>query len=56
MSDSFTETVTTGWFSRIGSSIKGILGGIVLIVIAFPVLFFNEGSAVKTRKDLNQGT
>ena len=55
MSDSFTETVTTGWFSRIGSSIKGILVGIVLIVIAFPVLFFNEGRAVDTRKDLNQG-
>lgn len=55
MSDSFTETETTGWFSRIGNSIKGILGGIVLIVIAFPVLFFNEGRAVKTSKDLNQG-
>lgn len=55
MSDSFTETTTTGWFSRIGSSIKGILVGIIMIVIAFPVLFFNEGRAVKTRKDLNQG-
>ncbi|MBT8037685.1 MAG: TMEM43 family protein [Verrucomicrobiae bacterium] len=53
--DSFTETVTTGWLSRIGSSIKGILVGIILIVIAFPVLFINEGRAVKTRKDLNQG-
>jgi len=55
MSDSFTETVTTGWFSRIGNSIKGILVGIIMIVIAFPVLFVNEGRAVKTRKDLNQG-
>lgn len=55
MSDSFSETTTTGWFSRIGNSIKGILVGIVLIVISFPVLFLNEGRAVKTRKDLDQG-
>ncbi|MFK7909722.1 MAG: TMEM43 family protein [Akkermansiaceae bacterium] len=55
MSDSFTETTTTGWFSRIGSSIKGILVGIILVVIAFPVLFLNEGRAVKTKKDLDQG-
>lgn len=54
MSD-FTETTTTGWFSRIGNSIKGILVGLILIVVAFPVLFWNEGRAVKTRKDLNQG-
>lgn len=55
MSDSFTETSTTGWFSRIGNSIKGILFGGILVIIAFPVLFWNEGRAVKTRKDLNQG-
>ena len=54
-SDSYTETVTTGWFSRIGDSIKGILVGIVLIIAAFPVLFVNEGCAVKTRKTLDQG-
>lgn len=55
MSDSFTETVTTGWLSRIGNSIKGIVVGIILIIASFPVLFVNEGCAVKTRKDLNQG-
>ena len=55
-SDSFTETVTTSWFSRIGDSIKGILVGIVLIIAAFPVLFINEGCAVKTRKTLDQGS
>lgn len=54
--DSFTETVSTGWFSRIGDSIKGILFGLVLIIAAFPVLFMNEGCAVKTRKDLDQGS
>lgn len=54
--NSFTETSTTGWFSRIGGSIKGIFFGLIMVVIAFPVLFWNEGRAVKTRKDLNQGT
>ena len=57
MSDhSFTETTTTGWFSRIGGAIKGIFIGMIMVVIAFPVLFWNEGRAVKTRKDLNQGS
>lgn len=55
-SDSFTETVTTGWFSRIGNSIKGILLGIVMVIAAFPILFTNEGCAVKTRKTLDQGS
>ena len=53
--DSFTETVSTGWFSRIGDSIKGILFGLLLVIVAFPVLFINEGCAVKTRKTLDQG-
>lgn len=54
--DSFTESTTTGWFSRIGGAIKGIIVGLIMVVVAFPVLFWNEGRAVKTRKDLNQGT
>lgn len=54
--DSFTETVSTGWFSRIGDSIKGILFGLLMIIAAFPVLFINEGCAVKTRKTLDQGS
>ena len=53
--DSFSTTSSTGWFSRIGDSIKGVLFGLVLIVVSVPVLFFNEGRAVKTRKTLDQG-
>ncbi|MGB0775036.1 MAG: TMEM43 family protein, partial [Akkermansiaceae bacterium] len=56
MSDSFTETTSEGWLGRIGSSIKGVLIGLIMIVAAFPVLFWNEGRAVKTRKDLDQGS
>ena len=53
--NTFTETSNSSWFSRIGGSIKGILVGIIIAVIAFPVLFWNEGRAVKTQKDLSQG-
>ncbi|MGJ8634629.1 MAG: TMEM43 family protein [Luteolibacter sp.] len=55
MPDSFTETTTTGWFSRIGSSIKGVLVGVVMIGLAVLALFWNEGRAVKTRKSLEEG-
>lgn len=53
--DSFTETTHTGWFSRIGNSIKGIIFGGLLFVIAFPVLWWNEGRSVKTAKGLAAG-
>ena len=55
MSDTFTETTSQGWFSRIGSSIKGVLGGVVLILLSVAALFWNEGRAVKTRKTLDEG-
>lgn len=43
------------WFGRLGGSIKGVLGGLVLFALAFPVLFTNEGRAVKTAKALEEG-
>jgi hypothetical protein len=53
--DSFTETTSTGWFSRIGSSIKGVLFGAVLLLIAAVLLWWNEGRSVKTAKGLAEG-
>ncbi|HEY9249614.1 MAG TPA: TMEM43 family protein [Rariglobus sp.] len=53
--DSFTEVSSQSWFSRIADSIKGILFGGVLFLIAFPILFWNEGRAVKTAKTINEG-
>jgi len=53
--DSFTEVTHESWFSRIGSAIKGILVGLVLFVIAFPLLFWNEGRAVSRYKTLKEG-
>ena len=48
MSDTYTETTTKGWTSRIGESIKGVLFGLVLIVLSCIGLFWNEGRAVQT--------
>jgi len=53
--DSFTEVTNESWFSRIGGAIKGILVGLLLFVVAFPVLVWNEGRSVKTYKALKEG-
>ena len=52
--DRFVETTSTGWFSRIGNSIKGILIGIVLIICAGVLLFWNEGRTVQTTRALDE--
>jgi hypothetical protein len=49
------ETSSQGWLSRIMESIKGVLVGLVLVVAAFPLLFVNEGCAVKIAKGLAEG-
>jgi hypothetical protein len=43
MPDVFTEKETIGLGSNIGNSIKGILGGIIMIIIAIVILWKNEG-------------
>lgn len=53
--DRFTEVTNQSWLSRIGGAIKGILVGLVLFVLAFPLLFWNEGRAVTTYKTLKEG-
>lgn len=50
-----TEVTQQSWFSRIGGAIKGVLVGLVLFVLAFPLLFWNEGRAVTTYKALKEG-
>ena len=53
--DNFTEVTSQSWFSRLGNAFKGIIVGIIMVVIAFPVLFWNEGRAVKRYKTLKEG-
>jgi hypothetical protein len=55
MSDSFSESSSTGWGSNLLESIKGVLFGLVLFVVSFPLLFWNEGRAVRTSKGLTEG-
>lgn len=55
-SDSFTEVSSQSWFGRIGNAFKGILVGLILVAIAFGLLFWNEGRAVKRAKTLTEGS
>lgn len=55
MPDVFTSTTTESWFSRIKSSIAGVLFGLLLFGGSFVVLFLNEGRAVTTARSLNEG-
>lgn len=50
-----TVTTSTNWFSRLGNSIKNIFVGLLLIIGAPILLFWNEGRAVKTEQSLKEG-
>jgi len=50
-----TRVTSQSWFSRLGGAFKGILVGVVLFFAAFPVLWMNEGRAVRTAKSLKEG-
>lgn len=51
----YREVTRDSWFSRIGNSFLGALVGLVLFVVAFPLLFWNEGRAVQTARSLEEG-
>ena len=53
--DNISEVSTQSWFSRIGDSIKGMLFGGLLAVVAVVVLFWNEGRAVDRAQALKEG-
>ncbi|MBP1588758.1 MAG: hypothetical protein ILO10_01030, partial [Kiritimatiellae bacterium] len=55
MPDTFTTTTTQGWGSRLGGSFKGLLFGLLLFLVAFPLLWWNEGRTVKQTRALNEG-
>ncbi len=54
--DLFTEVTSESWFGRIGRAFVGVLVGLALFVASFPLLFWNEGRAVKRYKTLKEGT
>jgi hypothetical protein len=51
----FTEVSYKSWGTRIGESIKGVVFGLVLFLVAFPILIVNEGRAVSTARALEEG-
>jgi hypothetical protein len=55
MPDSFSVTTSQSWFSRLFGSIKSVLVGLVFFVLAFPLLWWNEGRAVRTARSLSEG-
>jgi hypothetical protein len=54
-SDSFTETSTEGWGSRLGGSLVAALIGLVLVPAAVVLMYWNEGRAVDAIRALNRG-
>lgn len=44
-----------GYFERVGSSFCGIAVGFIILILSFPLLFYNEGRAVQTAKSLDEG-
>ncbi|MBR2125316.1 MAG: TMEM43 family protein [Akkermansia sp.] len=52
---SVEEVTTESWGSRLGGSFKGVITGGVLFLAGIPLLFWNEGRAVKTTKALEEG-
>jgi hypothetical protein len=55
VSDTFSEVTSVSWFGRIWESIKSVLFGLLLFVVSFIVLFWNEGRAVHTAQSLAEG-
>ena len=53
--DSFTETTTEGWGSRLGGSLIAALIGLVLVPAAIILLYWNEGRAVDAIRALDRG-
>lgn len=49
------EVKPQSWIDQMGNAMKGIVTGLVLFVVGFPLLFWNEGRAVKTANCLEAG-
>jgi len=52
--DHFTETTRTGYGTNIGNSFKGIITGIIFVLISIGVLWWNEGRSVAQATALNE--
>ncbi|NKN34678.1 TMEM43 family protein [Marichromatium bheemlicum] len=53
--DRFTETTHRSWSSRLGGALVGILIGLILVVVAGSLLWWNEGRAIDRSRTLDAG-
>ncbi|HNX49481.1 MAG TPA: TMEM43 family protein [Thermoanaerobaculaceae bacterium] len=53
--DTYTEVTSRSWGSKLGSSIKGVFGGLVIAALGVALLWWNEGRAVTTARGLKEG-
>ena len=53
--DRHTVVTRQSWGSRLGNSLKGVIVGLILFLLAFPLLFWNEGRAVRRQRALEEG-
>ena len=49
------DVESTGWLSRLGKALGGVLIGAVMFFGSFPLLLWNEHNAVATAKSLEEG-
>lgn len=56
MADQYTTSSTTGLGGRMGNSIKGVLFGLIMVVVSFGLLYWNEGRAVRTGNIIKQAS
>lgn len=56
MSEGFSEVTNQSWFSRLGGAFKGIIFGLIFLVVSIVLLFWNEGRSVKRYKTLKEGS
>lgn len=53
--DQVTEVTSTSWLSRLGQAIAGVFMGLIAVLGASALLFWNEGRAIKTAQGLTEG-
>jgi Transmembrane protein 43 len=55
VADTFREVSSQSWFGRLGQSIKSVLVGLVIFVVSFPLIYWNESRSVRTARSLEEG-
>ncbi|WPL17396.1 hypothetical protein Thiowin_02403 [Thiorhodovibrio winogradskyi] len=53
--NSYREVSSRSWGSRLAGSVSGILVGLLLVMVAVGLLWWNEGRAVKRARALDEG-